>query len=77
MHKDYQPPRRTGLPHQGDVFVANGGHLPSRLTFPSEELSSDGTYGTPPGATLADLGRCRMGSRYGNMFAPFRPGFTD
>ena len=63
------PPRRRLRREWGTPAVP--------VDIPQRELSSDGTYGTPPGATLADLGRCRMGSRYGNMFAPFRPGFTD
>jgi hypothetical protein len=45
----------------GEVLLANRGHLLSRLTFPSENHHRAGHTGRLREATLADMGRCRMG----------------
>ncbi len=44
----------------GEVLLANRGHLLSQLTFPSENHHRAGHTGRLRGATLADMGCCRM-----------------
>ena len=59
------PARRSGrLP--SDVLLADRGHLLSRLTFPSENHHRAGHPARLRAATLADMGRCRMGFAIGH-----------
>ena len=51
-------PRCGGHP-QGDVLLADWGHLLSRLTFPSENRDRAGHAGRPWAVTLVDIDRYR------------------
>jgi hypothetical protein len=58
----------------GDVLLADRGHLLSRMTFRSENHHRAGHTGRVQAATLADMGRCRMGFRLRGFSAGWRSG---
>jgi hypothetical protein len=64
------PAFRASQP-SGEVLLANRGHLLSRLTFPSENHHRAGHTGRLREATLADMGRCRMGFGHRTRDRPF------
>jgi hypothetical protein len=55
------PPSRCSGRPRDDVLLADRGYLLSLLTFPSENRHGVGHTGQLRAATLADMGRCRMG----------------